>query len=101
MSIVLIPVVLCAAYLVMVSICVSERMTPQTNHFVRATVVLIGGAGFWALCKAVVFGWGSSPQELLQGVVVVALAAVIYRVKFNTGGEQIHSLRSTKLRQGR
>lgn len=101
MSIVLIPVVLCAAYLVMVSICVSERMTPQTNHFVRVAVVLIGGAGFWALCKAVVFGWGSSPEELLQGVVVVALAGVIYRVRFNTGGERIHSLRNAKVRQGR
>lgn len=101
MSIVLIPVVLCAAYLVMVSICVSERMTPQTNHFVRATVVLIGGAGFWALCKAVGYGWGSSPVELLQGVGIVALALVIYRVKFNTGGERIHSLRNAKVRQGR
>lgn len=101
MSIVLIPVVLCAAYLVMVSICVSERMTPQTNHFVRATVVLIGGAGFWALCKAIVFGWGSSPQELLQGVFVVTLAIIICRVRFNTGSEQRHSLRNAKVRQGR
>ena len=101
MSIVLIPVVLCAAYLVMVSICVSERMTAQTNHFVRVAVVLIGGAGFWALCKAVVFGWGSSPEELLQGVVVVVLAMIICKVRFNTGSEEIRSLRSTKLRQGR
>ena len=55
---ILIPVVLCAAYLVMVSLCVCERMTPQTNHLVRMLVAGIGGAGFWALCKAIVFGWG-------------------------------------------
>lgn len=89
MSIVLIPVVLCAAYLVMVSICVSERMTPQTNHFIRATVVLIGGAGFWALCKAVVFGWGGTPQELLQGCAIVALALIIgVAPRVNTGSEE-------------
>lgn len=101
MSIVLIPVVLCAAYLVMVSICVSERMTPQTNHFVRGTVVMIGGAGFWALCKAVGYGWGSSPVELLQGVGIVLLALVICKIKFNTGGERVSSMRNAKVRQGR
>jgi hypothetical protein len=68
---------MCAAYLVMVSLCVCERMTPQTNHFVRMLVASIGGAGFWALCKAIVFGWGSTPAELLQGVGIVALAVVI------------------------
>ena len=101
MSIVLIPVVLCAAYLVMVSVCACERMTPQTNHLVRLSVATIGGAGFWALCKAIVFGWGSSPQELLQGVFVVVLAIIICRVRFNTGSEQRHSLRNAKVRQGR
>ena len=76
MSIPLIPVVLCAAYLVMVSLCVCERMTPQTNHFIRLIVVGIGGAGFWALCKAAVFGWGGSPEEMVQGCAIVALALV-------------------------
>jgi hypothetical protein len=76
MSILLIPVVLCAAYLVMVSLCVCERMTPQTNHFIRLIVAGIGGAGFWALCKAAVFGWGGSPEEMVQGCAIVALALV-------------------------
>jgi hypothetical protein len=74
---ILIPVVLCAAYLVMVSLCVCERMTPQTNHLVRGLVASIGGAGFWALCKAIIFGWGSTPAELLQGATIVALAIAI------------------------
>lgn len=76
MSILIVPVVLCAAYLVMVAVCVCERMTAQTNHFIRLLVAAIGGAGFWALCKGVVFGWGSSPEELIQGFAIVALALV-------------------------
>lgn len=84
--ILIIPVVLCAAYLVMVSLCVCERMTPQTNHFIRALVTLIGGAGFWALCKAVIFGWGSTPSELLQGVMIVLMAVVLGSCpRLNTG----------------
>jgi uncharacterized membrane protein YhiD involved in acid resistance len=77
MSILIIPVILCAAYLVMVSLCVCERMTANTNHVVRVTVVGIGGVGFWALCKGVVFGWGSTPEELMQGAAIVALAVAI------------------------
>lgn len=86
---ILIPVVLCAAYLIMVSLSVCNRMTPQTNHFVRLFVAVIGGAGFWALCKAVVFGWGSTPQELLQGCAIVALALIIgVAPRVNTGSEE-------------
>jgi hypothetical protein len=86
---ILIPVVLCAAYLVMVSLCVCDRMTPQTNHFVRLLVAGIGGAGFWALCKAVVFGWGSTPEELIQGCGIVALALVIgVAPRIRTCGEE-------------
>jgi len=86
MSLPIIPVVLCAAYLVMVSLCVCERMTPQTNHLVRILVACIGGAGFWALCKAVVFGWGSTPEELAQGLGIVGLAIVLgVAPRFNTG----------------
>ena len=84
--ILIIPVVLCAAYLVMVSVCVCERMTPQTNHLVRVLVAIIGGAGFWALCKAVVFGWGSTPAELLQGLGIVIMAIVLgASPRFKTG----------------
>lgn len=93
---ILIPVVLCAAYLVMVSLCVCERMTPQTNHLVRMLVAGIGGAGFWALCKAIVFGWGSTPAELLQGVAIVALAVIIGlapRFKTDTGIAACHQKR--------
>lgn len=87
--ILIIPVVLCAAYLVMVSVCVCERMTPQTNHLVRVLVAIIGGAGFWALCKAVVFGWGSTPVELLQGCAIVALSLIIgFSPRVNTGSEE-------------
>lgn len=86
---ILIPVVLCAAYLVMVSLCVCDRMTPQTNHFVRLLVAVIGGAGFWALCKAVIFGWGATPEELVQGFAIVALALIIgVAPRVNTGSEE-------------
>lgn len=77
MSVLIVPVVLCAAYLVMVAVCVCERMTAQTNHLVRMLVAAVGGAGFWALCKGVVFGWGSSPEELIQGMAIVSLALVV------------------------
>jgi len=99
--ILIIPVVLCAAYLVMVSLCVCERMTPQTNHFIRAIVACIGGAGFWALCKAVVFGWGSTPEELIQGAAIVGLAVVLgVAPRFNTGCADSHA-RSRKASHGR
>ncbi len=89
MTALIVPVVLCAAYLVMVSLCVCERMTAQTNHFIRLLVAGIGGAGFWALCKAVVFGWGSTPEELVQGCAIVALALVIgVAPRVNTGSEE-------------
>lgn len=90
MSILIVPVVLCAAYLVMVSLCVCNRMTPMTNHFIRLLVACIGGAGFWALCKAVVFGWGSTPEELIQGCAIVALALIIgVSPRVNTGSEDL------------
>lgn len=101
MSILIIPVVLCSAYLVMVSLCVCERMTPQTNHLVRGLVALIGGVGFWALCKAVVFGWGSTPEELAQGAGIVALAIVLgVSPRFNTGCAERRA-RSRNASQGR
>lgn len=77
MNVLIVPVVLCAAYLVMVSLCICERMTRQTSHFIRVLVAIVGGAGFWALCKAVIFGWGSTAEELIQGVAIVALALTI------------------------
>lgn len=102
MGFLLIPVVLCGAYLVMVAVCVCERMTPQTNHFTRALVVAIGGVGFWALCKAIVFGWGSTPGEFAQGVAIVAIAAAIgSSPRINTGYEKSRSSHSGKIRQGR
>lgn len=86
MNILIIPVVLCAAYLVMVSVCVCERMTAETNHFIRALVVLIGGIGAWALYKAIVSGWGSTPEDLLQGAMIVLIAAVLGAYpRLNTG----------------
>lgn len=89
MTVLIVPVVLCAAYLVMVSLCVSDRMTAQTSHLVRFLVSAIGGAGFWALCKAVVFGWGSSLEELIQGCAIVALALVIGMApRFKTESEK-------------
>jgi hypothetical protein len=101
MSILIIPVVLCAAYLVMVALCVCERMTAQTNHLIRVLVVLIGGAGFWALCKAVVFGWGSTPEEFVQGIAIVALAIVLWVApRFNTGNADIQA-QSRKASHGR
>lgn len=89
MSVLIVPVVLCAAYLVMVAVCVCERMTAQTNHLVRLLVAAVGGAGFWALCKGVVFGWGSSPEELIQGMAIVSLALVVgFAPRIRTGGEE-------------
>ena len=89
MSVLIVPVVLCAAYLVMVAVCVCERMTAQTNHLVRMLVAAIGGAGFWALCKGVVFGWGSSQEELIQGMAIVALALVVgFAPRIKTGNDE-------------
>lgn len=94
MSILIVPVVLCAAYLIMVSLCVCNRMTHQTNHILRFIVACIGGAGFWAMCKAVVFGWGSTPEELIQGCAVVGLAVVIgIAPKFKTEREESRVVR--------
>lgn len=102
MSILIIPVVLCAAYLVMVSLCVCERMTAQTNHLIRILVVMIGGAGFWALCKAVVFGWGSTPEELVQGAAIVGLAVVIgLAPRFKTDRNESRVMNERKFRHGR
>lgn len=89
MSILIVPVVLCAAYLIMVAFCVCNRMTAHTNHFIRFLVAVIGGAGLWALCKAVIFGWGATPEELLQGCAIVALALVVgFAPRVNTGSEE-------------
>jgi hypothetical protein len=74
---IIIPVALCAAYLIMVSTCVCNRMTPKTNHLLRLFVVIIGGVGAWALCKAAIFGWGSTTADLLQGVIIVIMAIVL------------------------
>lgn len=102
MSILIIPVVLCAAYLVMVSVCVCERMTAQTNHFIRILVVMIGGAGFWALCKAVAFGWGSTLEELVQGAAIVGLAIVIgVAPRFKTDHDDNRAMNQRKYRHGR
>lgn len=101
MSILIVPVVLCSAYLVMVSLCVCERMTPQTNHLVRALVGVIGGAGFWALCKAVVFGWGSTPTELVQGAGIVIAAIIVGAApRIHTGCSEKRT-QSNNVSQGR
>lgn len=93
--ILIIPVVICAAYLIMVSLCVCERMTPDTNHFVRIMVVVIGGSGAWALCKAVVYGWGSTPIELLQGAAIVVTAITLGMApRLQTESEQLNHKRS-------
>lgn len=102
MSILIIPVVLCAAYLVMVSLCVCERMTSQTNHLIRLLVAVIGGVGFWALCKAVAFGWGGSPEELIQGVAIIGLAIAIgLAPRVKTEREERRMISDRKFRHGR
>jgi hypothetical protein len=72
-------------------------MTPQTNHLIRLIVVGVGGAGFWAICKAVIFGWGGSPEEMVQGCGIIALALVIGAApKFRTECEVQRQMNSPK-----
>ena len=77
MSFFLIPVIVGACYLVMISLCICDRMTPKTSHFTRATVCLVGGFGAWALFKTAMTGWNNSPSEILQGAMVVAVAVIM------------------------
>lgn len=77
MSIFLVPVIICACYLVMISLCICDRMTPKTSHFTRITVALVGGIGAWALFKTVMTGWNDSVVEVIQAVMVILVAAIM------------------------
>lgn len=102
MNILIVPVVICAAYLVMVSFCVCNRMTAQTSHVVRVAAWIVGGVGAWALCKAVMAGWGSSAVDLAQGSVIVVLALAIgMSPKFRTEHADRQSVGNRKFRHGR
>lgn len=102
MNILIVPVVICAAYLVMVSFCVCNRMTSQTSHIVRAAALVIGFAGSWALCKAVIAGWGSTAMDLAQGSAIVVLAVAIgLAPKFRTEHADQQVAGNRKFRHGR
>lgn len=90
MSIFLVPVIVCACYLVVTSLCICDRMTPKTSHFTRATVVLVGGLGAWALFKSVMTGWNNSATEILQAIMVMIVAVIMAsmpRIKVCQGGK--------------
>lgn len=72
-----IPVTLAAAYLIMVSFCVCERMTKFTNHNIRVLVLGIGGVGFWALCKTPELIKASTVWDMAFSVFVIASAIVV------------------------
>jgi uncharacterized membrane protein YhiD involved in acid resistance len=102
MNILIVPVVICAAYLVMVSFCVCNRMNAKTSHVVRVAAWVVGGAGSWALCKAVIAGWGSGAVELAQGSAIVVLAVVIgLAPKFRTEHAEHRVTASRKFRHER
>lgn len=104
MSIFLVPVIICACYLVMISICICDRMTPKTSHFTRITVVLVGGLGAWALFKSVMTGWNDSPSEILQAVMVMLVAAIMAsmpRIKVCQDGKVAGSNRKPVVRSGK
>lgn len=99
MTFLIVPVVLCSAYLVMVAVCVCERMTAQTNHLIRLLVGAIGGSGFWALCKAVETGWGTTREDFVQGCAIVVLALVIGlapRIRTECSGSRVMNDRPIK-----
>lgn len=70
-------VALAAAYLVMVTVCVSGRMTRQTKHLIRWPVTLLGGLACWALLRTVTGDWSSSTIDVSHAVTVVVGAAAL------------------------
>lgn len=77
-------------------------MTAKTSHVVRVAAWVVGGIGAWALCKAVMAGWGSGAVELVKGLVIVLLAvAVGLAPKFRTEHGDRQSVGNRKFRHGR
>lgn len=70
-------VALAAAYSIMVSVCVSGRMTRQTRHVIRWPVMALGGLACWALLRTVEGDWSMSAVDVGHAVTVIAGGVIL------------------------
>ena len=65
-----------AVYLLVVSICVINRMSKATCHSIRFAVIMVGALGAWSLMRAM-FEPGFEPAFNLNHLATVLVCAVI------------------------
>lgn len=65
-----------AVYLLVVSVCVINRMSSKTCHSIRAAVIAVGALGLWSVARVMVEP-GFEPSINQNHLVVVLLCAVI------------------------
>lgn len=70
-------VTLCASYLLMVSVCVSARMSKSTKHRIRWPIVLLGFLAMWAILRTFQADWAPTLADSIHGIVVVGGAVIL------------------------
>lgn len=76
-QVLIILVALAATYSIMVSVCVSGRMTRQTRHVIRWPVMALGGLACWALLRTVEGDWSMSAIDMSHAVTVIAGGVIL------------------------
>lgn len=70
-------VALAATYSIMVTVCVSGRMTRRTRHLIRWPVTMLGGLACWALLRTVEGDWSMSAIDISHAATVVIGATML------------------------
>lgn len=70
-------VVVSAMYALMVTVCVSGRMTRSTKHVIRWPVIFLGGLASWALLRTATGNWGLSVTDIGHAVTVISGAVAL------------------------
>lgn len=73
----LLAVFLCAAYCVMVCVCVAGRMTRDTRSLIRWPVMALGATAFFALLRTLEGQWYPGPDAIAHGIIVVGGAIAL------------------------
>lgn len=76
-KILILPVLLAAAYCLMVSICVAGRMSRATTPVVRWPILIIGYMAAWAILRTIEGDWSTDLPAIIHGAAVVGFALTL------------------------
>lgn len=68
-------------YLLVVAVCVANRMTYRTSHLKRFGIAMMGGLAMWSLARSVQLDWIIAPANCFMALLVIGLS-VVMAIKF-------------------